>query len=215
MDKTKEQLKEEIIAFTELHPSKIRNIYIYGSRVYGTNTVNSDTDVIVTACSMHVNYEMNNGTYNVHITTPDSFEDQLRQHDIHCLECIYAPKDAQILITNNYADNFKIHVPQLKKMLLSQSAWAWSKAQRRMEKGNIIGGAKSLFHSLRILKFGMQIIKFGKITNFKDANYLWNDISQFDGLEWEEYQNKWQNTKKNYMKQFRHYVSDKQSLDSN
>lgn len=213
MDKTKEQLKEEIIAFTELHPSKIRNIYIYGSRVYGTNTVNSDTDVIVTACSMHVNYEMNNGTYNVHITTPDSFEDQLRQHDIHCLECIYAPKDAQILITNNYADNFKIHVPQLKKMLLSQSAWAWSKAQRRIEKGNIIGGAKSLFHSLRILKFGIQILRHKKIVDFKEANYLWEDINGFEGIEWEEYHQKWISTKKQLMKQFRHPASTLGSME--
>lgn len=200
IEKEKEDLKLDIIKISGLDDYKIRNIYIYGSRVYGTHTINSDYDAVVIACSMYVNHEINDGTYNIHITTPDSFQEQLENHDIHCLECIYAPQEAQIITKINYLNNFQLDIGQLKKMILSQSAWAWSKAEKRIEKGNIIGGAKSLFHSLRILNFGLQIIKYEKIADFQQANHFWNEIKNFNGLEWQDYQNKWRNTKKQLMK---------------
>lgn len=203
IEKNKEEIQTEVISRTGLPSHKIRNIYLYGSRIYRTHTVNSDYDVIVVACSLYVNCEIKDGTYNIHITTPDSFADQLRQHDIHCLECIFAPEEAQIQNTIDYKKDFSINTGQLKKMILSQSSWAWSKAQRRMEIGNIIGGAKSLFHSLRILKFGIQILKNGKITNFSEANNLWAKINNSDDIEWETYKKRWINLKKSLTKEFR------------
>jgi len=203
IDKNIDEIKADILALTGLHPSKLRNIYVFGSRVYGTYTINSDIDLIVIACSMAVNQEIHEGIYNIHITTPDAFKEQLDNHDVHCLECIYAPREAQIMATIDYLKDFKLDMGQLKKMLISQSAWAWSKAQRRIEKGNIIGGAKSLFHSLRILNFGIQIVNSGKITNFRKANHFWDEIRNFDGLEWQDYQDMWKNTKKQLMKQLK------------
>jgi len=60
IDKSKDELKEEIIAVSGLDHHKIRNIYLYGSRIYGTHTVNSDYDAIVVACSMYVNHQLPN-----------------------------------------------------------------------------------------------------------------------------------------------------------
>jgi predicted nucleotidyltransferase len=203
IEKNIDEIKQDILTLTGLHESKLRNIYVFGSRVYDTYTINSDVDFVVIACSMHLNREFHEGIYNVHVTTPDSFKEQLGNHDIHCLECIYAPKDAKIMENINYLKDFKLNYGQLKKMLISQSAVAWSKARKRIEQGNIIGGAKSLFHCLRILKFGLQISKYGKIVSFKESNYLWSEIKNFQGLEWQEYQDKWVDTKKSLMKQFR------------
>jgi len=203
IDKNIDEIKTDVTSLTGLHPSKLRNIYVFGSRVYKTYTLNSDIDLVVIACSMDVNKEIHEGIYNVHITTPDAFKEQLDSHDVHCLECIYAPREAQIMTRIDYLKDFRLDEGQLKKMLVSQSAWAWTKAQRRMEKGNIIGGAKSLFHSLRILKFGLQIINNNRITNFQGANHFWEEIRNFDGLEWQEYQDKWTNIKKSLMKQLK------------
>jgi len=152
---------------------------------------------------MYLNYEMFDGEYNIHITTPDSFEDKLRKHDIHCLECIYAPKEAKLMITTDYLAEFQLHNFQLKKMIMSQSTAAWNKARRRIEQGNIIGGAKSLFHALRILRFGLQIVQHGTIINFKDCNRLWQKVNDFQGIEWYEYEEQWLQVKKQYMKEFR------------
>jgi predicted nucleotidyltransferase len=203
IEKSKEEIQNEVIKLSGLHPSKIRNIYIYGSRVYGTYTVNSDYDIILIACSLYVNHEMHEGIYNIHITTPDAFEDQLKNHDIHCLECIHAPDEAKILTNIDYTKNFRINIGKLKKMIISQSSWAWSKAQRRIERGNIIGGAKSLFHSLRILKFGMQIVEFGKIVDFSMTNNIWSQLSECNDIEWREYQDKWMPVRKGFIREFK------------
>ena len=200
IEKSKEEILSDVMNRVGLPPHKVRNIYVYGSRVYGTHTINSDYDVIVVACSLYINHEIFDGAYNIHITTPDSFADQLRQHDVHCLECIFAPEEARIQTQIDYKKSFTINPGQLKKMMLSQSAWAWSKAQRRIENGNIIGGAKSLFHSLRILKFGIQLLKHGEIIDFSEANKMWNAINECHDLEWESYKNRWISTKKSLAK---------------
>ena len=196
IEKNKEEMINDILTITGLHISKLRNIYVYGSRVYGTYTLNSDIDIIVIACSMYLNQEFHEGIYNIHVTTPDAFKEQLDNHDIHCLECIYAPHEAQLMTQIDYLKDFKLDISQLKKMLISQSTWAWQKAQRRIEKGDIIGGGKSLFHSLRIINFGLQIIHNGKIANFTKANHIWQDVKAFKGLEWAPYQDRWMGTKK-------------------
>ena len=125
--------KEEIIDIIDIDKRRVKNIYLYGSRVYGNYSISSDYDILVTACSMIANKEIYEDKYNIHITTPDIFEDRLRKHDIHCLECIYAPIDAKIQIKKDYLIDFEINPCKLKKMLFSQSTAAWHKARRKIE----------------------------------------------------------------------------------
>jgi len=200
--------KNEIIEITGLADRKIRNIYMYGSRVYGTYGVDSDYDIMVTACSMLVDKEFYEGEYNIHVTTPDIFEDRLRKHDIHAIECVYAPDFAQIQITKDYREDFVLNPRQLKKMLLSQSSDAWRKAMMRIDDENYVGGEKTLFHSLRILKFGIQIIENGKLTDFSEANYLKEQIDMFSetadfDFSWASYKHAWYPVRKKLQKEFR------------
>jgi predicted nucleotidyltransferase len=197
IEKTKNTIKEEVIDITKLPSHKIRNIYVYGSRVYNTHTINSDYDIIVTACSTYLNHEIYENNYNIHITTPDAFEDQLRHYDIHCLECIYAPDNAKIYILKDYPTNMPINLVQMKKMILSQSLWAWEKAKRRIKDGDIIGGSKSLFHSIRILMFGIQMTRYNSIIDFSEANYIWEELRTSEALEWQEYDKIWFPIRKN------------------
>jgi hypothetical protein len=187
--KSKEEIKENVISITNLHPSKIRNIYVFGSRVYGTYRIDSDYDIIVVACSVNSNVEFRNGDYNIHVTTPDIFEDQLIRHNINNLECIFAPSNAQIYQEINYNNIFKLKNGILKKSLITQSTAAWLKGRKRIESGNIIGGAKSLFHSIRILDFGIQIIKYHYIKDFSSSNHIWKILDESECLKWEEYDN--------------------------
>ena len=50
---------------------------------------------------------------------------------------------------------------------------------------------KSLWHSLRIIDFGIQIISFGKIEDYSSVNYLYSEIVESN-------QNKWDYFKKKY-----------------
>ena len=76
-------------------------------------------------------------------------------------------------------------------MLLSQSHCSWVKAKRKIEHDDIIGGEKSLFHSLRILNFGLQILEKNIIYDFSNANYIWKEISDCNCCEWDDYFKKW------------------------
>jgi len=203
IEKSIEEVKNEIITLTGLHPSKIRNIYPFGSRVYGNFTLNSDLDCVVIACSMNLNVEIHEGLYNIHITTPDAFKEQLDAHDIRNIECIYAPRNITIASQIDYLKDFRIYTPQLKKMIITQSAGAWTRARKRLEQGNIIGGAKSLYHTFRILKFGLQLMEYRKIVDFTAGNDIWEEVKNFEGLEWQEYQDKWLEYKKTLQKQMR------------
>ena len=68
---------KEIVLVSGIHPLKFRNVYIYGSRVYGYNKENSDFDVILIAPNLLRHQEIKSEKYNIHIVTPDSFKEDL------------------------------------------------------------------------------------------------------------------------------------------
>jgi len=188
--------KNRIIEITGLEDRRVRNIYMYGSRVYGTCGVSSDYDIMVTACSMLVDKEFYEDEYNIHVTTPDIFEDRLKKHDIHAIECVYAPDFAQIQTVKDYRKDFVLNHGLLKKMLFSQSAGAWRKAMMRVNDGSYVWGEKSLFHSLRILMFGIQIVTKGELVDFSEANSIKEDIDKMAEAEdfdfhWSSYKKAW------------------------
>lgn len=169
--------KEQIIEITKLHPLKIRNIYLFGSQVYGTQREDSDYDFIVVACSMLAKQEIRHENYNIHIHTPDIFLDGLKEYQMQYLECIYAPPFAKIMEKMVQPDkNFSLKLEMLKYKGMGQSFNAFHKAKDRIIDGEIYRGVKSLWHSIRILDFFKQIIEKGKIEDFTSSNYLWEMI---------------------------------------
>ena len=169
--------KERIIELAGVHPLKVKNIYVFGSRVYQTATHESDYDIIVVANSMNEATEIRNGDLNIHVHTPDKFIRDLKELDMHNLECIFAPTEAKILERVNYADaNFKIQPEKMKFKSMSQSFNSFHKAKLKMYDADTYIGAKSLFHSLRILLFATQIVKYGRILDFTEANKFWGEI---------------------------------------
>jgi len=187
--------KDRILELAELNPVKARNIYVYGSRVYGTNRPDSDTDILITACTMDAHKEFNDGEYNVHIITPDIFEDRLRRYEMQQLECIFAPSSAIIQERVDYRSSFELNANRLKKRALSQSAHSWHQAKMKIRDGDVERGAKSLFHSLRILVFAEQILNEGCIFDFSETNKWYEDIMEDDAYEWQDYKEKWMEKK--------------------
>ena len=52
-------------------------------------------------------------------------------------------------------------------------------------------GQKSLFHSLRIMMFGIQIARDGRITDYHEANHLWDEIYKMGNCGWPVYVEKY------------------------
>lgn len=178
--------KDEIISLSKVHPARVRSIYLFGSRVYGTNKPDSDYDIILVGSSMLEAAEIKGEKYNIHVHTPDKFKRDLYNHDVHNLECVYAPDSAIIYESEKYP--FKLDKNRLKKSFLSASHNSWIKAKNRIIECDVEGGVKSAFHSMRILMFGIQIAKHGRIIDFSEANGTLVTMDQFDeSYEWQPF----------------------------
>lgn len=194
--------KKEIIDISGLSKHKIWNIYLYGSRVYGTYDKCSDYDLLVVANSLDRHKEIKGEKYNIHIHTPDKFQDDLWNYRLVNLECIYAPNFAKLQERKDF-NKFIPEKNKVKKYLLTQSHDSWIKGKIKLRDGDTIRGSKSIFHSLRILLFGLQIVEYGEIIDFSEANYYWEEISEGDHCEWEYFKDKFLPRKRNLEKLMR------------
>ena len=165
--------KKDIISISGILKHKIWNIYLYGSRIYGTYEDGSDYDVLMVASSLDRHREIKGDKYNIHIHTPDRFQDSIWVYNMVSLECIYAPKFARIQERVDFKGKFIPDKNKLKKYVLTQSHDSWKKGKFKLEEGDIVRGTKSIFHSLRMLLFGLQILEHGEIIDFSEANYYW------------------------------------------
>lgn len=185
---------EDIVSLTDIPLYKVWNAYVFGSRVYGTNRENSDYDIILIASSLDARKEIKNEEFNIHIITPDLFMDDLNMYKMVPLECIYSPSCARIQEKSSYS--IDVDPLKLKKYILAQSNSSWVKAKFKLNEGDIFRGLKGVFHSLRILDFGIQILKKGKINDFSHANHFWEEINDSNQVEWKYFQKKYIGVKK-------------------
>jgi predicted nucleotidyltransferase len=183
--------KEEVIEIAQIHPLKVKNIYLFGSRVYGTARDNSDYDFILVGSALLAKDEKKSPKINVHIHTTDTFRDELMRHDIHNLECFFAPEWATLLVKEPFKE-FQLNKNKLKQSVLSESWSSWHKAKMSIQDGNIYRGIKSLWHSLRMLQFGIDIAKNGRITQWDVANQMWFDeLRDCEEYEWSYFKEKY------------------------
>ncbi len=160
------------------HPSKIQCIYLYGSRCYGTATEKSDYDFTIVAKASVENVEYTFGDFNLHVQTPSYFQSRLDWNDPKIIECLLWSKKNEI--QENISFDIKI-IPSRYRHAVSQiSSNSWVKAGKKIEQGDIFIGQKSLYHSLRIPMYAIQVMKHGDILDWKCANKYWEDIRKND-----------------------------------
>ena len=66
----RDKLTNDIIRASGIHKSRIFNIFLFGSRIYGTFNKKSDWDVIMVANNSVESSEIRNGLFNIHVYTP-------------------------------------------------------------------------------------------------------------------------------------------------
>ena len=164
----------EIISQSGLHPKRVHNIYVFGSRVYKTNSINSDWDIIMVANNSVEAIEIKGEKYNIHIYTPDKFKEDLEWHRINNLECIFAPNWAKLQEKITYS--LDIDFPKLRHATSHISSNSWVKCKKKLEIGDYHTGIKSIFHSLRIPMFATQVATKGVIYDFEVANPVWHKL---------------------------------------
>lgn len=188
---------EEIIKISGVHPLKIRSIFLYGSQVYGYASEFSDFDVIVVAPNLIKHQEIKTEKYNIHVVTPDWFKQELLQrYYITYLECVFGPDWARLKEKEKY--DLNLNKEKVKKELLAQSYSTWRNAKQKMIEGDTVRGTKSAYHALKILKFGIQILKHGKIVDFSECNNMHEDFEKQNFYEWYQIKDAYLETKKQF-----------------
>lgn len=186
--------------------SEVINVYPFGSRVYGTNTESSDYDFVVIANKEIRDFDLvsNDGKINIHLYPPQVWEEQLLQHKIVSMECIFVPQ--QFMLKNTRSFTFKLNKEILRSSISEKASNSWVKAKKKLEAEkdrNIYIAKKSLFHSLRIIEFGKQIAQFSKITDYGVISHLWNEIRSNPAEDWNTYKDKYQEYFNHQMTEFR------------
>lgn len=197
-----------IIKTSGIHPSRVFNVYLFGSRIYGTSDSQSDWDVIMIANNQVESTEIRRGIFNIHVYTPDKFKKDLEWHRINNLECVWAPDWAKLKEIIKF-DDFKINKNKLRHAISHISSNSWVKCRKKLEVENeYYIGIKSLFHSIRIPMFATQIAEHGKIKDFECANYVWDKLKK-NHWTWGELDREFRPLLNSTMTQFRKLVPKK------
>ena len=170
-----------------LNDENIIAIYNYGSVVYGTNSERSDKDIIVV-----INDEQKSENsikelsknYDVSIYTKEVFERLIKEHEISILECLFL-EDKHIIKYNQW--KFDLDLPTLRNSISQKSSNSWVKAKKKfiVEKDYApYIGQKSAWHAIRMLDFGSQIAKNGRIVDYSSKNDILKEILILN--TWEE-----------------------------
>lgn len=157
------------------------NIYTYGSWVYKTNSELSDFDFIITGPNVSTTSEVRDFG-DIHFYSVPDFRNKLIEHEISILECLFLSNDLKI--EKSSLLEFTLNLSNLRDSCSQKASNSWVKAKKKIliENEPYIA-QKSLFHSLRILKFAIQIAQYGKIVDFNQS-HLWNEIKSLP-LDWE------------------------------
>lgn len=182
----------DIISASGFHPSRVFNIYVFGSRVYGTADSKSDWDIIMVANNSVESTELpglKRGLYNIHVYTPKKFQEDLDWHRINNIECIFAPDWAKL--KEDIKFKFKFDTAKFRHAVSHISSNSWVKCKKKLAQDEYYVGIKSLFHSIRIPMFALQIANFGEIVDFQEANYIWDELTFKDLPQYMRDKNKW------------------------
>ena len=179
-----------------------------GSVVYGTaSPLTSDVDVLIVVPDTYSEFlsQFENGIfqlkkYNTYLAndedceyiTISNFQKLLDDCTVLAIETIFTPSDH---ILHFDSEKCNLTFPEafdkwkVRQEFSRTASNSWAKAHKKMtvEKDlDIRCGKKSLFHSLRILNFGIQVCERGYIYDFSQANQYWHDIC-ISNHSWEEY----------------------------
>ena len=195
---------EDILKAAKMHKSRAFNIYVFGSRVYGTHSEDSDWDIIIVGNNSVESIEIKHELYNIHVYTPKKFQEDLDWNMPKNLECIFAPNWAKLKEDMKF--NFTLDHPKLRHATSHVSSNSWVKAKKKLtlEKEYNIG-IKSLFHAIRIPMFSTQLAQFGMINDFKCANHIWDKINE-KNWTWEELDKEFRAEHNSVLTEFRKLV---------
>jgi len=157
-------------------------VYPYGSRVYGNFNKTSDYDFIIIVKSKNTE-QFSDNLININYYTPSEHQQRLDAHEISALECYFLPEELRLKEISKF--RFVLDTVKLRHSLSAKSSNSWVKCKKKLTipvDFDLNIGRKSMFHSFRIIEFGIQIATHGEIVNYASCNDLYKEIMGY--YEW-------------------------------
>jgi len=201
----------KIFSYEGIDNTRVFGLYQYGSRVYGCATEQSDFDYILVVDQPIPNKEIRveksdiNHPVNINVYNLVEFLSRIALHEVDALECAFLPKKNILFNSINFND-YIFRKDILRRSISEKASNSFVKAKKKLtvEKDfNPYIGKKSLFHSLRIINFGTQIAKDGRISDYSAANNYWKEIVENPENNWQYYKDKYQPVYNSMMTEFR------------
>jgi predicted nucleotidyltransferase len=157
-------------------------VYPYGSRVYGTADDASDHDYQIVINDKDfmkhdwVNKLAQRG-FDLHVWSEMNWNFALNDHRVFAMECLFLPKDQ--VVYDGLKFQHKLNKSKLREEFSRVASNSWVKAKKKLiveADYNERIAKKSIFHSFRILDFGVQIAKEGRIVDYNSTNELYHEI---------------------------------------
>lgn len=171
----------------------VLNIYIHGSQVYGVATEKSDTDYIVIVSDEIGDFQapLKIDDDDFSIISQSTWTRYAELLHIDFLECLYL--DNQFILKETFRPEYKLDPVKIRRSVSAVASNSWVKCCKKLIEGpdyNPYIGKKSLWHSIRILLFGMSIINGD--PSYTLANQYYEDIVLNSNTDWIYYKDKYQ-----------------------
>lgn len=182
---------------------QVAECQIWGSHLYGTHNDKSDTDIIIIS-NVDKSFEYTDEQENIdfQIYNKKDWELMLKRAHIMALECYFQNDPIK-----HYEFFFDCDYKQIRHSISAVVSNSWVKAKKKvLVENEPHKGYKSMFHSIRILDFAIQIGEYGGIVDYKSANIYFNTIINLmnEGKSFKEIESKMKKVmkeKKRYFKQ--------------
>mgnify|MGYP000901063296 CR=1 FL=1 len=175
----------KIISITGLDNSAIRNIYLYGSRVYGTNHQNSDFDVRIVADINTPERSVNSGNYQIKIYSLNRFQEGIAKNEFPFVEFQFFPEWAKIRETSPYMA--PIVNQRVKYSAIDYLNYHLELIKRGFNNSkDLYVLSKNLFHAIRVLVFAGELISTGTIADITIAKPYYDDIFRHNFQSYEQ-----------------------------
>ncbi|NJO62620.1 MAG: hypothetical protein HC836_31645 [Richelia sp. RM2_1_2] len=131
------------------------------------------------------NDQFSDNLINVNFFTEDEHQQRLNAHEISALECQFLAEDKILFEKRKFS--FILNLNKLRHSISEKASNSWVKAKKKLtvpDSYDLNLGRKSLFHSFRIIDYGIQIAEHGKIVNYDKSNTLYAEIMNY--YNWDE-----------------------------
>ena len=159
---------EKISKSFKLTQSDILNVYVVGSRLWGTAQKDSDWDlVVVVKIWAGKPADMHSGLLDAHILSKDQFLEGLLMHNFRLITCINTPDHCKLKETVHFGKDFALNKIKLKESFFQENERDMRVAEKHAMKGKVDTATKICVHTLRLLMIGEQICSEGRIVDFQ------------------------------------------------